>query len=101
LCHTGRARPAANRKVGAGDAALNAKERLIHEKGLVAVLKSLPDQLAAVARILADSPTAQTEAQLATNFTGKGRWKSLLPDIIKTLEALGRARRLDDGRWMG
>jgi hypothetical protein len=57
LCHTGRARPAANRKVGAGDAAkcaaLMAKEMLIHEEGLVA------------------------------------------------LEALGRARCLDDGRWMG
>jgi hypothetical protein len=62
---------------------------------------SLPDQLAAVARVLADSPTAQTEAQLAANFTGKGRWKSRLPDILAALEALGRARRLDDGRWMG
>jgi hypothetical protein len=61
----------------------------------------LPDQLAAVARVLADSPTAQTEAQLAANFTGKGRWKSRLPDILAALEALGRARRLDDGRWMG
>lgn len=62
---------------------------------------TLPDQLAAVARILTESPTAQTEAQLAASFTGKGRWKSRLPDIIKALEALGRARRLDDGRWMG
>jgi hypothetical protein len=62
---------------------------------------TLPDQLAAVARILADSPTAQTETQLAANFTGKGRWKSRLPDILAALEALGRARRLDDGRWMG
>ena len=63
--------------------------------------QTLPDQLAAVARILTDSPTAQTEAQLAANFTGKGRWKSRLPDILKALEALGRARRLDDGRWLG
>lgn len=78
-----------------------AQEKLIHDKGLVAVLKSLHDQLAAVARILVDSPTAQTEAQLATNFTGKGRWKSRLPDILAALEALGRARRLDDGWWMG
>ncbi|MDP2824128.1 MAG: hypothetical protein Q8O52_15805, partial [Sulfuritalea sp.] len=62
---------------------------------------TLPEQLAAIARILTDSPTPQTEAQLAANFTGKGRWKSRLPDIIKALEALGRARRLDDGRWMG
>jgi hypothetical protein len=62
---------------------------------------NLPDQLAAVARILTDSPTPQTETQLAANFTGKGRWKSRLPDILAALEALGRARRLDDGRWMG
>ncbi|MDP3514730.1 MAG: hypothetical protein Q8S20_18465 [Sulfuritalea sp.] len=63
--------------------------------------QTLPEQLAAVARILADSSTAQTETQLAANFSGRGRWKSRLPDIIKALEALGRARRLDDGRWMG
>ena len=62
---------------------------------------TLPDQLAAVARILADTNAAQTEAQLAANFTGKGRWKSRLPDILKALEALGRARRVEDGRWMG
>jgi len=62
---------------------------------------TLPDQLAAVARILADTPTAQTEAQLAANFTGKGRWKSRLPDILEALAALGRARRVEDGRWMG
>lgn len=62
---------------------------------------ALPEQLAAVAKLLADSPTAQTEAQLAANFSGRGRWKSRLPDIIKALEALGRARRLDDGRWLG
>ena len=54
-----------------------------------------------MARILADTPAAQTEAQLAANFTGKGRWKSRLPDILAALEALGRARRVEDGRWMG
>ena len=32
-------------KVGAGDTALTAKEKLIHEKGLVAVLKQLHDEL--------------------------------------------------------
>ena len=62
---------------------------------------TLPDQLAAVAQILSNSPAPQTEAQLATHFTGKGRWKSRLPDILAALEALGRARRLDDGRWLG
>lgn len=61
----------------------------------------LPDQLAAIARILTDAATLQTETQLAANFTGKGRWKSRLPGILEALAALGRARRLDDGRWMG
>ena len=83
LCHTGAARPAANRKVGAGDTAFSAKERTSREKGL------------------ADSPSAQTETQLAAHFTGKGRWKSRLPDILEALAALGRARRVEDGRWMG
>lgn len=63
--------------------------------------QSLPEQLAAVAKLLADSPAPQTESQLAASFTGKGRWKTRLPDILAALEALGRARRLDDGRWMG
>ncbi len=48
---------------------------------------------AALARILSDSPSAQSEAQLAARFTGKGPWKSRLPDILEALEALGRARR--------
>jgi hypothetical protein len=43
-----------------------AKEMLIHEKGLVAVLRQMHDELDAAA-----------------------------------LEALGRARCLDDGRWRG
>jgi hypothetical protein len=63
--------------------------------------QTLPDQLAAVARVLSEANSAQTETQLAANFTGKGRWKSRLPDILEALAALGRARRLDDGRWMG
>ena len=83
-------------KVGAG---MTAKEESIHDTGLVAVLKSLRDQLAAVARILGNSSGPQTEAQLAANFTGKGRWKSRLPDILAALEALGRARTTSGG-WV-
>jgi hypothetical protein len=175
-------------KVGAGDTAISAKEKLIHEKGLVAVLKSLheeldaavlaaygwhdtpsdeqilerlvalnaeraaeeaqghirwlrpafqapgstqapiglastgagrgaqpaaaaaapaaqawpaslPEQIAALAATLSGAP--QSEAQLAARFSGRGRWKSRLPELLATLATLGRARRLDDGRWMG
>ena len=60
---------------------------------------TLPEQLATLAAALGSTP--QTEGQLAARFTGKGRWKSRLPDILAALEALGRARRVEDGRWMG
>lgn len=42
-------------------------------------------------RALADAPL--TEPDLAARFTGKGLWKKRLPQIIDTLEALGRVRR--------
>jgi hypothetical protein len=54
---------------------------------------TLPAQVAAVARLLAASPLPLTEAELAARFTGKGSWKKRLPQIVDTLEALGRVRR--------
>ena len=59
---------------------------------------ALPDQLAALAAALGGTP--QSLDELAARFTGRGRWKARLPDILAALEALGRARRLDDGRWL-
>ncbi len=47
------------------------------------------------------SISAKTTARLAASFTGKSCWESRLSDIIKAIEVLGRARRVDDGRWMG
>ncbi len=32
---------------------------------------------------------------------GKGKWKLRLPKLLATLATLGRARQLEDGRWMG
>jgi hypothetical protein len=58
---------------------------------------SLPEQVAAVARVLAASPIPLSEADLAARFTGKGPWKKRLSQIIDTLEALGRVRRDDAG----
>ena len=52
----------------------------------------LPAQMRAVADLLAASPAPLSEAQLADNFTGRGPWKKRLPQILQTLEALGRAR---------
>lgn len=48
---------------------------------------------------LASAP--QSAAQPAARFTGQGRWKFRLPELLATLATLGRARRLDDGMWMG
>jgi hypothetical protein len=177
-------------KLGAGDTALNAKEKLIHEKGLVAVLKQLhdeldaavldaygwhdqpaeqtllerlvalntertaeeavgtvrwlrpefqnrtssssatrsghtaelglqitapipaavdgkqpwpadlPDQVAAVARVLTASRLPLTLVDVAAHFTGRGKWKVRLPQIVDTLVALGRARQAGNA-WLG
>ncbi|MFZ2852723.1 MAG: DNA methyltransferase [Rhodocyclaceae bacterium] len=57
---------------------------------------TLPEQVAAVARVLAASPIPLSQADLAARFTGKGPWKKRLPQIIDTLEALGRVRRQGD-----
>jgi hypothetical protein len=54
---------------------------------------TLPEQVAAVARVLADAAAPLSEPDLAARFTGKGPWKKRLPQIIDTLEALGRVRR--------
>jgi hypothetical protein len=61
--------------------------------------QSLPEQIAALAAAL--SPQPQSESALATRFTGKGKWKARLPELLATLATLGRARQLDDGRWLG
>ena len=52
----------------------------------------LPAQMRAVADTLAATPGALTETALADRFTGRGPWKKRLPQILQTLEALGRAR---------
>lgn len=58
---------------------------------------SLPEQVAAVARVLADAAAPLSEADLAAHFTGKGPWKKRLPQLLETLAALGRARVVDGG----
>ncbi len=52
----------------------------------------LPAQMRAVADALAASHTPLAEAALAERFTGRGPWKKRLPQILQTLEAVGRAR---------
>jgi hypothetical protein len=62
---------------------------------------TLPEQVAAVARVLAEARAPLAEADLAARFAGKGPWKKRLPQLLDTLVALGRARMLEDGRWIG
>lgn len=57
----------------------------------------LPAQMRAVADTLAATPGALAEAALAERFTGRGPWKKRLPQILQTLEALGRARAEPQG----
>lgn len=59
---------------------------------------SLPAQIAALANALSETP--QSESELAARFTGKGKWKTRLPELLATLATLGRARQLADGRWI-
>ena len=54
---------------------------------------ALPDQVRAVAGVLASGTTALTLAEIELRFKGRGPWKRSLPRILETLEALGRARR--------
>ena len=61
--------------------------------------QTLPDQIAALVATLNTTP--QSETAIAARFTGKGKWKSKLPELLATLAALGRARQLEDGRWLG
>lgn len=51
----------------------------------------------AVANTLAATPAALPEPALAERFTGRGPWKKRLPQILQTLEALGRARQAEGG----
>ena len=61
----------------------------------------LPEQMRAVADTLATSAQPLDEDALAARFTGRGPWKKRLPQILETLEVLGKAQREAGGRWRG
>lgn len=61
---------------------------------------ALPDQVRAVAQLLAASPSPLTHLAIESAFKGRGPWKRSLPRILDTLEALGRAQRTPGG-WRG
>ena len=61
---------------------------------------TLPEQVRAVAQLLAASPAPLALPAIEAAFKGKGPWKKGLPRILDTLEALGRAHR-QDRLWRG
>jgi hypothetical protein len=63
----------------------------------------LPEQIKAVAEVLAGAGRPLAAADLEARFTARGRWRDRLPVILETLEALGRARRsaAEPTRWQG
>ena len=67
------------------------------QPGVQAWPSALPEQMRAVAQLLASATTALTLVHIEAHFKGKGPWKKGLPRILETLEALGRARREADG----
>ncbi len=50
-----------------------------------------------MAELLAASPGALTEAQIAERFQGRGPWKKRLASVLDTLEAVARAQRDGQG----
>jgi hypothetical protein len=58
---------------------------------------ALPEQMRAVAKVLAVSDVSLSESGIADRFAGRGPWKRRLPQIIDTLVALGRARKVKGG----
>jgi hypothetical protein len=65
---------------------------------------TLPEQVRAVAAVLATSPTPLTLPAIEARFKGRGPWKKGLPTLLQTLEALGRAQAVvvEDGTaWRG
>ena len=57
---------------------------------------TLPEQIRAVAQVLDASPVALTLPALQVHFKGRGAWKKSLPNLLHTLEALGRAHSTTD-----
>ena len=61
--------------------------------------KELPDQVRAVAEVLAGERRVLDADDVAKHFSGKGPWKKRLPQLLETLESVGRARKVKGG-WV-
>lgn len=98
---------ATQRSLDIGDASAEEVEAVEAEAPAAAPVErrpwpaGLPEQIKAVAEVIAASPRAFGLADLEQRFTARGRWRDRLPTIVDTLEALGRVRRMADDppRW--
>lgn len=65
---------------------------------------TLPEQVRAVADVLARSPVPLALPTLEAQFKGRGAWKKGLPILLQTLETLGRAQAVatqEGTAWRG
>ncbi len=69
-------------------------------KKKVAWPKDLTEQVKAVASALASAASPQTSDDIAARFTGRGP-KQRVPQLLDMLAALGRAREVGEGRYVG
>jgi hypothetical protein len=58
--------------------------------------KAAPEQARAVAEVLTRARGPLALDAIAAHFTGRGRWRDRLPELLDTLTALGRAHRIAD-----
>jgi hypothetical protein len=60
----------------------------------------LPEQIKAVAEVVAQAGRPLDLPTLALHFQARGRWRDRLPMLLDTLVALGRLRQAYGDRWV-
>jgi hypothetical protein len=61
---------------------------------------SLAAQIRAMANVLAAAASPITIDEIARTFGKRSTWQKSLMPLLESLEAMGRARRTDDDKWM-
>ncbi|MBI4294173.1 MAG: class I SAM-dependent DNA methyltransferase [Betaproteobacteria bacterium] len=59
--------------------------------------RELPEQVRQVAEVLAGARAPLADTAIAERFSGRGRWRERVPQIVETLVSVGRARRVPEG----
>ena len=61
---------------------------------------SMPEQVKAVADVLAQTGTAMDLDAIAAHFISRGRWRERLPSILETLVVVGRVHAQSASLWV-